>query len=181
LSIASDEAADLLGLARDGGHVGDVLVALDGHGKLLDLVDDGRDRRLDPDLELHRVGARGDVAEAFVDHGLGQDRRRGGAVTGHVVGLGRDLAQQLRARVLHRVLELDLAHDRHAVVGDRGGAEFLLEDHVAALGAERDAHCRGDDVDALLEGLSRLYVECDLFCHITPLFFGVVLVLLAVR
>src|SRR5439155_22190251 len=112
-----------------------------------------------------RVGGRGDVAGAFVGHGMGRDRRRGGAVTGHVVRLGRDLAQELRAGVLHRVLELDLADDRHAVVGDGRRAELLLEDHVAALGAERDAYCLGNGVDALLEVLSRLNVECDYFRH----------------
>jgi len=63
LSIASgDEVADLLVLAGDRRHVGDVLMALDRYGQPLDLLDDGLDGLLDSDLELHRVGARGDVA-----------------------------------------------------------------------------------------------------------------------
>src|SRR5207249_3942452 len=156
---------DLVRLARDRRHVGDVVVVLDGYGEVFDLGDHRLDRLLDADLQQHRVGARGDVAEAFVDHGLGQDRRRGGAVTGHVVRLGRDLAQELRAGVLHRVLELDLADDRHAVVGDGRRAELLLEHHVAALRAKRDAYRLGNRVDALLEVLSRLNVECDCFRH----------------
>ncbi len=119
--------------------MGDILVSLDGNGKPLDLFDDGLDGLLDSDLQLHRVGARGDVAEAFVDHRLRQQSGGGRAVAGYVVGLGSDLTQQLRAGVLHGVLELDLAHDRHTVVGDGRGAELLLKDHVAALGAERDA------------------------------------------
>src|SRR2546430_6725217 len=143
----------------------DVVVVLDRNGEVLDLGDDRLDALLDADLELHRVGARGDVAEAFVDHGLGQDRRRGGAVTGHVVRLGRHLAQELRAGVLHRVLELDLADDRHAIVGDGRSAKLLLEHHVAALGAERDTYGLGNGVDALLEVLSRLNIECDYFRH----------------
>src|SRR5205807_1331147 len=64
----------------------------------------------------------------------------------------------------------------HAVVGDGRSAELLLEDYVAALGAERDAYGLGNGVDALLEVLSRLYIECDLFCHMVPL----LLLLLAV-
>src|SRR6266852_2336867 len=111
-----DEISDRLVLAGDRRHVGDVLVALDRNGKPLDLIDHSIDGLLDADLELHRVGARGDVAEALADHGLSEKSRRGGAVTGHVVGLRRHLTQQLRAGVLHRVLELDLAHDRDAVV-----------------------------------------------------------------
>src|SRR6266478_6118213 len=104
--------------------------------------------------------------EALADHGLSEKSRRGRAVTGHVVGLRRHLTQQLRAGVLHRVLELDLAHDRDAVVGHGRGAELLLEDYVATLWSERDAHGLGHDVDALLQGLPCVYVECDLFCHI---------------
>ena len=44
--------------------------------------------------------------------------------------------------------ELDLADDRHAVVGDGGSAEFLLQNHVATLGAKADSDRAGDDVDA---------------------------------
>src|ERR687898_645799 len=45
-----------------------------------------------------------------------------------------------------------------AVVRDRGSAELLVEDDVAALRAERHLHRVGDGVDALLEGLARLDV-----------------------
>src|SRR5207302_6809026 len=75
------------------------------------------------------------------------------------------LAQQLRAGVLLRVLELDLAHDRDSVVGHGRSAELLLKDHVAALGSKRDPHRLGDDVDAPLEALPRVYVESDRLCH----------------
>ena len=73
-----------------------------------------------------------------MDQGLGEDGGGGGAVTGHVVGLGRDLLGQLGTEVLVVVLELDLLGDGHAVVGDGGGAPLLVEDDVAALGPERD-------------------------------------------
>src|SRR5690606_5836336 len=38
-------------------------------------------------LEQLRIGARGHVLEAFLDHGLAQHRGGGGAVASHVVGL----------------------------------------------------------------------------------------------
>src|SRR5699024_12297225 len=47
-----------------------------------------------------RGGAGGDVAQALVHDGLGEDGGGGGAVAGHVVGLGRDLLRELRAEVL---------------------------------------------------------------------------------
>ena len=53
------------------------------------------DGGLDAALQRHRVGAGGHVAQAFLDHGLGEDRGRGGAVTGHVVGLLGDFLDQL--------------------------------------------------------------------------------------
>ena len=72
-----------------------------------------------PRLMLGRVGAGRHVPQALADHRLGQHGGGGGAVAGHVVGLGRDLLDQLGAEVLVRVGELDLLGDRHAVVGDQ--------------------------------------------------------------
>ena len=116
-------------------------------------------------LEGHRVGAGGDGAEALVDHRLGQHGRGGGAVTGDVVGLGGDLLGQLRAEVLERVVELDLAGDGDAVVGDRGGAPLLVEDDVAALGAERHLDGVGERVDAALERAAGVLVELQDLRH----------------
>ena len=114
----------------------------------LELVDDRLDGLLDAALEAHRVVARGHHLRA-----LGEDRARehgrgGGAVAGDVGGLGGDLLHHLRAHVLELVLELDLLGDRDAVLGDVRRAEGLLEDDVAAAGAERDGDGVGEDVDA---------------------------------
>ena len=92
-----------------------------------------------------------DDTEALVDHRLAEDDRGGRAVAGDVVGLGRDFLEELRAHVLERIVELDVASDRHAVVGDRRRAELLVEDDVAALGADRDLDGVGELVDAALE------------------------------
>jgi len=77
-----------------------------------------------------------------VDDRLTDDSGGGCAVTGDVVGLGGDLLGELRADVLERVVQLDVLGDGDAVVGDRRRAELLLEDDVAALGAEGDLDCR---------------------------------------
>ena len=97
--------------------------------------DRGLDGRLDALLERHRVGAGGHVAQALAHHGPGQHGGRGGAVTGDVVGLLGDLLDQLGADALVGILELDLLGDRHAVVGDGGGAPLLVQHDVAALRA----------------------------------------------
>ena len=123
------------------------------------------DGGLDAPLEVHRGGAGGDVAQALADHRLGQHGRGGGAVTGDVVGLGGDLLGELGAEVLVRVVELDLAGDGHAVVGDRGRAPLLVEDDVAALGAERHLDGVGEGVDAALERAARVLVELQDLGH----------------
>ena len=98
-------------------------------------------------------------AEALGDDRLAEHDRGRRAVAGDVVGLGRDFLEELRAHVLERVVELDVAGDRHAVVGDRRRAELLVEDDVAALRAERDLDRVGEAVDAALERATSRLVE----------------------
>jgi hypothetical protein len=69
-----------------------------------------------------------------VDHVLGQDGGGGGAVAGDVVGLDGRFLEQLGAHVLIRVLQLDLLGHGHAVVGDGGRAELLVEATLRPLG-----------------------------------------------
>ena len=109
------------------------------------------DGLFDAALDGHRVGAGGYHAQALAHDRLGEQRGGRRAVTGDVVGLGRDFLDELGAQVLEDVLELDLASDGHAVVGDRRGAELLVEHHVAALGAEGDLHGVGERVHTALE------------------------------
>ena len=120
---------------------------------------DGGDGLLDAALEVDRGRAGGDLLQALADHRLGEHGRGGGAVTGDVVGLGGDLLGQLRAEVLVRVLELDLAGDGHAVVRDRGRAPLLVDDDVAALRAEGHLHGVGEGVHAALEAAPGVLVE----------------------
>src|SRR5262249_53756930 len=57
---------------------------------------------------------------------------------------------------------LDLLGDGDAVLGDGRRAERLLEDDVAALGAERDLDGTGELADAAAHRLAGLLVERDL-------------------
>ena len=125
-------------------------------------VDDGVDGLLDAALDDHRVGPGGHDAEALGDHRLAEHDRGGRAVAGDVVGLGRDFLEELGAHVLERVFELDVAGDRDAVVGDRRGAELLVEDDVAALRPDRDPDGVGEAIDALLERATSGLVEDEL-------------------
>ena len=164
-SITSAMRSPISGPRRDGGDLGDLLLALDRGGLGLDLGDERVRREIDAALEQHGVGAGGDVAHALADDGLGQDGRGGGAVAGDVVGLGGGLLEQLRAHVGEVVLELDLLGDGDAVVGDGRGAVLLVEGDVAALGAERGLDRVGQGVHTLLQGLAGRGVELQNLGH----------------
>ena len=61
--------------------------------------------------------------------------------------------------------KLDLLGYGHAVLGDDGGAEALLEHDVAALGTEGDAHGAGQGVDALEHCAPGVLTEVNLLAH----------------
>src|SRR5206468_2722888 len=98
-------------------------------------------------------------------HRLREHGCRGGAVTGDVVGLGRDLFRQLRAEVLVRVRQLDLTGDGHAVVRDGRCAVLLVDDDVAPARAERHLHGVGELVDAALQVAPGALVEVEDLGH----------------
>jgi len=116
-----------------------------------------------PRLMADGVAAGGHELDALGEDGLGQDGGGGGAVAGHVGGLGGHFLDHLGAHVLELVLEFDLLGHGHAVLGDDGGAEALLDDHVAALGAQGDLHGVGQLVQALFQLFAGLGVKDDLF------------------
>jgi hypothetical protein len=90
--------------------------------------------------------------------------RRGGAVTGDVVGLAGDLAHHLCAHVLELVGQFDLLGDGDAVLGDARCAERLVENDVAALRAERHPHGVGQDVHAAEHPVACVAGKFDFFC-----------------
>jgi hypothetical protein len=132
-----------------------------GLGDLLELLADGRHGGVDAALEVHRVGAGGHELAALAVNRLGEHGGGGGAVTGDVGGLGGDLLHHLGAHVLELVLELDLLGDGDAVLGDEGRAEALVDDDVAALGAEGHLDGVGEGVDTPQHGGAGVVAEDD--------------------
>ena len=137
-----------------------------GFESFLHFFDDRFDGLLDAALQRHRVGAGGNRLHAFAEDRLRQNGRGGGAVAGHVAGLRSNFAHHLRAHVLERILQLDFFRDRDTVFGDGRAAELLLENHVAALGAERHFHGVGELVDAAQNRLTGIFAINNLFCAI---------------
>src|SRR5690606_35775881 len=162
-----DQFADLLVLGGVGGHVGDVGALPDLAGLGQQSLGDGARGGVDAPLQQDGRGARGDAAQALADQGLGEHGGGGGAVAGGVVGLGGDLLDELGAQVLVGVLQLHLTRDGDAVVGDGRGAELLVDDHVAALGAERHLDRVGEVVDTALQRVPRGLLEFQDLGHWT--------------
>lgn len=79
---------------------------------------------------------------------MGQDGGGSGSVAGDVVRLGRSLFKKLGAHILVRIGKLDLLGDGHAVVGDGGSAELLVQRDVAAFRPQGSCHRSGEDVHA---------------------------------
>ncbi len=153
-------------IGRDDADLGDFLRAGDRLGTALEVLDDLDHGEIDAALEVHRIHAGGDRLHALAHDRLSEHGRGSGAVTGNVVGLRGHFAHHLGAHVLELVLELDLLGDGDAVLGDARGAEALVDDDVAALGAERDLHCVGEDVDAAQDTLARVAAEFNVLgCH----------------
>ena len=165
-----DQLTDLGVAGRDGGGGSDLLLGLDLLGRLEQRLGDLLDGLLDAALQAERVGAGRHVAQALANERLGQHGGGGGAVARDVVGLLGDFLDQLSADLLVRVLQLDLLGDGNPIVGDRGGAPLLLQDDVAALGAQRHLYRVGEGVEAPLEAAAGLFVirNCLGHCEVFP-------------
>ena len=162
LDRVGDDVADLTLAGRDGCDAGDLLLAGDLLRLRLQVLDDELDGPLDAALETHRVGAGGDVLQAFTNDRLREDRCGRRAVACDLVRRCGDLPHELCALVLEDVLDFDLTSDRDTVVRDRRSAELLVEHDVAALRAERHLDGVREDVDAALERPARVLIEKQL-------------------
>ena len=146
-------------------HLRHLFLALHRDRHLFELGGDLGDRLLDAGLHLDRIHARHDSPQAFVEDSLGQHRRGRRAVTGHVAGLAGHFAHHAGAHVFVDILQVDFLGDCHAVLGDRGRTEALLQDDVAALGAKRHLHGTGQLGDTATHCLTRFLIECHHLGH----------------
>ena len=156
--------ADLfLAVGRDCADLGNLIGGGDFLRLRLKRGDDGFDSHVNAALQVHRVHASGNRTGAFLGNRLGQNSSGGGAVASHIVGLGGNFTNHLRAHVLELVFELNILSDGDAILGDARCAERLLENHVTAFRAECDFDGIGQNIDALEHPGSGVRAEFDFF------------------
>jgi hypothetical protein len=109
------------------------------------------------------------LREAFSDERLAEHHGGGGAVSGNIIRLSGNFLEKLRTHILEVIFQLNVACNRHAVIGNGWCAELLVEDHIATLWADRDLYRVGELIDAALECASCRFVEDNLLCHFVPL------------
>ena len=171
--------ADLRSFDIDGNGTVDIPAEIDDGGDLQTPVDkrlvfllwkdyannSGGNSLLHAALDVHGIGTSGDILHALIDEGLCQHGGGGGAVTGSIVGLGGDLANELCAHVLKLVLQLNLLGDGDTVIGDERAAELLAQHDIAALGAEGNLNGVGQLVNTCAKRLAGVLALLDLFSH----------------
>ncbi len=165
--FGNDVADGGIVVGGNGSDLGDLGFILGRFGQFSNFRNDRHNRVLDPAFDIHRIGAGGDVLHAFAEDRLGQNRRRGRAVTGVVTGFARHFVDHLRAHVLERVLQFDFLGHGHAVLGDDGRAELLVDHHVAALRPQRQFHGVCQLVDAVKDLVSCFLIVNNLLRHLS--------------
>ena len=158
-----DDIADfLVPVGRNGSDLRDFLAVGHLFRDLGQLVHDGFGGLQDSTLEADRIGTRSHVAKTFLVNGLGQHGGGGGSVPGYVGGLAGDLADELGSHVFVGILKLDLLGHRDTVLGDGGGAEFLVEDHVASGRSQGGFHRGGQFLHPAQERVPGGFVKLQL-------------------
>jgi len=145
-----DEVTDLVVGSRDRGDLRNLLFALDRNGDGADILDKCLATSVDTILELHGIGAGGEVLQALVDNSLGQNGSGSGAIASHIICFGGSFFKELSAHILKRVLELDLFGDGNAIMGHGRRTKLLVQCDVASLRAERRFDGSGQNINALL-------------------------------
>ena len=160
----SDDVAD--GGIAVGGNGGDLsdLVA-DAHADGGKFFDHDFNSLFNTALQLHGIGTGGDVLQTFTVDGFGENGGSGGTVTGDIVGLAGDFLDHLGAHVGIGALEFDLLGDADTVFGDLGGAEFLVKDHVAALGPQSGFDSLGKEGHTFENAATGFIGKNKLFSH----------------
>ncbi len=154
-----DKFANFAVSGGDRGHLSYFFACLDRFAHRLDFVDDGLNALLQSTAQDHRIGASGEIPEAFDNDGLCQDGRGGGTITSHIICFGRDLFQQLRAHILKWLGQIDITSNGYTIIGNGWCTKLFVKHNIAALWPKCDFDGFCQRVDALFKGTTRLFIK----------------------
>jgi len=152
----------LVAIGRDGGNLSNLLRSGDLTLVLAEEVNDGLDSSLGTSSKIHGVAAGSNVLDGLGENGSTENSGGSGTVTSGLVGLGSNLLQKTSTQVLKLVTENNGLGNGNTILGDLGGTKGLLNENVAALGAESDRDGPGKSVDTLEEGSTALDTKLKL-------------------
>ena len=139
-------------------------MALDRFGDLLQFLHDSFDSALDAALQIHRIGARGNILDAFAINPLSQNRRGRRAIASEIACFARDFPHHLRSHVFVTVLQLDFFCNRHTVFGNERRAKLPAEYDIPALRAQRYSHRIGQRIDPAKHRAARVLAVHQFLC-----------------
>mmetsp|Transcript_25244 Transcript_25244/g.40967 ORF Transcript_25244/g.40967 Transcript_25244/m.40967 type:complete len:200 (-) Transcript_25244:61-660(-) len=155
-------------IRRDGGYLLNLGGVGDGLGDLLQFLQHQLHSCINATFQVHGVHSCHDCLGSLTEDGARQHGGGGGAIPGHVVGLGGHLFDQGRAQVVLLIFELDGFGNCDTILGDLGCSEALLDDHVAALGAQGHGHGIGQSISTLQHGSTGTGAMTNIFgCKIS--------------
>lgn len=125
----------LVAVGGNGANIGDLLLAFDGLGTRLEVLDHTVHGEVDTAAEIHWVHTGSYTFAAFTVDGTGQNGGCGSSVTSDIVGLAGDLLDERGANIFETVRKLDGFGHSDTVLGNFRCAEGLVDHDVAAFGA----------------------------------------------
>ncbi|BBG29711.1 RTX toxins and related Ca2+-binding proteins [Zymobacter palmae] len=139
------------------------------YGQRLDFGNGSQDGFVDTAFQVHRVHARDDTFQAFIDDSLSQNGCRSSTVTGSVGGFGSDFLDHLSAHVFELIFQFDFLSNGNTVFGDGRSAEGFFQNDVATFRPQSRFDGISKNIDTASHALARVIGETDLFSrHVVP-------------
>ena len=125
----------LVAVGRDGRDLRDLLRCRHLALVSLQILDHSVHSGLATAAQVHGVAASSHILHTFGVDSASQHRGGRRTVTSYLIGLAGHVLHEASTQVLVLVLEFNSTCHRDAVFRDLGTTEWLLDDHIAALGA----------------------------------------------
>mmetsp|Transcript_19663 Transcript_19663/g.47666 ORF Transcript_19663/g.47666 Transcript_19663/m.47666 type:complete len:223 (-) Transcript_19663:166-834(-) len=142
-----EHGSDLgVGVGGDGCDLLNFRLVLNRLGPLGQVLEHNLHSSINSALQIHRVHPSGDGLAPLHHDSTTKNGGGGGSVSGNIIGLRRDLLEQLSPQVLHLVLQVHRLGHGDPILGHLRRTKRLLDDHVPPLGAHGPRHRVGQHV-----------------------------------